>query len=167
MQYAMTILMALTFGLKLLAADGFACVPQSGRETRVQFLKNENELELRITNPSGYEQMPQFEGPTSLLSLGLQKMQFSDLRAIDQVFITKWTLANCDYDFKNFTVHCNGKAIDPAADLKVLGLTTTEVREKYKDEIFEKRKYRISVEKNSNYYFVTLFFNNQTCFNFQ
>lgn len=141
--------------------DGFRCVP-SFRDTRFQVLKTEQKIEVLVTNPSGYKFMPQFDGPSSQFHVAFNEMQAKDLVGLGNVFTLKWPKENCKIDTSKFTLSCSGSSEISVPGMKSYGLTTTEITETYESEIYEKRKFRISLEKE-NFYFVSLQFDTKTC----
>lgn len=147
------------------AYEGFRCIP-SLRETRMQVLVGEKNVELRITNAGGYKFMPQFEGPTSVFNLAFHKMQGEDLSDLGDVFTYSWPKEKCQIDSKNFLFNCQGEATEKVAGINSFGISTTEILERYQGQVWEKRKYRLSVEKG-NMYFVTFEFFTQNCEEFQ
>ncbi len=143
------------------AVDGFRCVP-SFRDTRFQVLKTEQKVEVLVTNPSGYKFMPQFDGPSSQFHVAFNEMQAKDLVGLGNVFTLKWPKENCKMDTSKFTLSCSGISEISVPGMKSYGLTTTGITETYESEIYEKRKFRISLEKE-NFYFVSLQFDTKTC----
>jgi hypothetical protein len=68
-------------------------------------------------------------------------------------------------DDKNFVVNCSGEATSTVNGIKAYGISTTEVSEKYQGETYQKRRFRINVEKD-NLYFVNLEYYTQNCESF-
>lgn len=162
MKIKLTLALLLTFlTFSTYAAVGFRCIP-SLRETRIQILEHEKEIELRVTNAGGYKFMPQFDGPTSVFNLAFHKMQGEDLTGLGDVFIYSWSKDKCQLDPKNFIVNCQGEALQKIDGVSSFGISTTEVLERFQGQIYEKRKFRLSVEKG-NFYFVTMEFFTQNC----
>ena len=155
----------LLFSYQALAADGFHCIP-SLRQTRLQVLKKENVVELLVVNPDGYEFMPQFDGPSSAFSLAFNKMQAGDLKGLGDYFVFSWDAKNCDVDSEQFVVNCRGEARTDVRGIKSFGVTTAEIREKTQNEVYEKRRFRLNVEKENNY-FVSLEFYTPNCEKFE
>lgn len=151
--------------LNSLAYDGFHCIP-SLRQTRIQVLTVDNEIEIRVVNPAGYEFMPQFDGSGSQFSLGFNKMQAEDLNEFGEVFVFRWSKEKCKIDTENLTLDCDGEALNKVGNIKSFGVSTTEISEKSRGETYEKRKFRISAEKE-NIYFVSLEFYKQNCEKFK
>lgn len=143
------------------AFEGFRCIP-SLRETRMQVLVKENEVELRVTNAGGYKFMPQFDGPTSVFNLAFHKMQGEDLKELGDVFIYSWPKDKCQVDSKNFTINCQGEALQKIGAISSYGISTTEVLERHQGQVFEKRRFRLSVE-TGNFYFVSMEYFTQNC----
>lgn len=145
--------------------EGFHCIP-SLRQTRIQVLVKEKNIELLVVNPDGYDFMPQFDSGAKF-SLAFNKMQAEDLKDFSDAFIYTWPREKCNLDASNFTVNCSGEAINKVQAIKSYGISTTEVTEKtHGGEIYEKRKFRLSAEKD-NMYFVNLEFYKQNCESFQ
>lgn len=143
------------------AYEGFRCVP-SMRDTRFQVLVTEKTVELLVTSPMGYNFMPQFESPQSVFHQGFNKMQGEDLKALGDQFQFIWKKEGCQVDSKQFKISCLEPAALPVKDIKAYGLTTTEVVEKYGEDTYEKRKFRLSLEKG-NMYFVSQQFEIRNC----
>ena len=143
------------------AYEGFRCFP-SFRQTRLQILVKDKTVELLVVNPGGYEFMPQFDGSGSQYLLAFNKMQAEDLKELADGFIFTWPKEKCKLDTDNFEINCSGEAIKPVKSIKSFGISTTEVVEKYNGEIYEKRKFRLNVEKD-NIYFVNLEFYKTSC----
>jgi hypothetical protein len=143
------------------AYEGFRCIP-SLRQTRVQVLKKDKKIELMVVNPSGYDFMPQFDAAGSAFSISFNKMQAEDLKSLGDGFTYSWPEEKCKIDTDNLTVSCSGEAEGAVPAIKSYGLSTTEVTEKYEKDVYEKRRFRLSVE-NSNTYFVNLEFYKQNC----
>lgn len=152
----------LTFYLSCFAGafEGFRCIP-SLRQTRLQVLVTGNNIELRIINPAGYEFMPQFD-PGSQFTLAFNKIQAQDLAELGDGFAFIWPRSRCRLDAAGFVVNCDGEALNKVGTIKSFGISTTEITEKHRDEPFEKRKFRLNVEKD-NLYFTSLEFYNQNC----
>lgn len=146
------------------AYEGFRCFP-SFRETRLQILVVDDQVELLVVNPSGYQFMPQFASG-SAFNLSFFKMQADDLKALGDTFIFRWPKDQCELDSKNLVVNCQGKALLPVETLNSFGISTTEILERYQNEITEKRRYRLIVQKE-NTYFVNLEFYRQNCEKFE
>jgi hypothetical protein len=143
---------------------GFHCIP-SLRETRMQVLVQNEEVQVLVVNPSGYAFMPQFDGPNSVFNISFNKMQGEDLKDLGDSFFFSWPKSACQIDSDKFTVSCRSEAKLAVNGIKAFGLTTTEVIEKYEGETYEKRKFRLSLEQ-SNIYFVTLQFDTKSCAKF-
>lgn len=141
--------------------EGFRCIP-SMRETRVQVLVQKDEVQLSITNPMGYDFMPQFDGAQSIFNFSFNKMQGEDLKDLGEFFTFSWLKESCKLDSENFTVNCRSQAQADVKGIQSFGLTTTEITEKYDGESYEKRKFRLSLEKG-NIYFVSLEFDKKSC----
>jgi len=146
------------------AYEGFRCFP-SLRETRIQVLAQNDEIQVLVNNGAGYDFMPQFEGPNSVFNLSFNKMQGEDLKDLADSFTFAWPKDQCKLDTENFTVSCRSEAKASVKSVKSFGITTTEILEKYEDEKYEKRKFRMSLEKD-NFYFVSLVFDTKSCSKF-
>jgi hypothetical protein len=144
--------------------EGFHCVP-SMRETRMQVLVQNDEVQVLVVNPAGYEFMPQFDGPHSIFNISFNKMQGEDLKDLGDSFVFAWPKSACQIDSDKFTVSCRSEAKAAVKGIKSFGLTTTEVTEKYESETYEKRKFRLSLEQG-NVYFVALQFDTKFCSKF-
>lgn len=145
--------------------EGFQCVP-SLRETRIQVLVQNDEVQMLVVNPSGYNFMPQFDGPNSVFNISFNKMQGEDLKELGDSFIFSWPKSACRVDSEKFIISCGGEAKVAIKGVKSFGITTTEVVEKHENETYEKRKFRLSLEKN-NIYFVALQFDTKSCAKFE
>ena len=106
--------------------------------------------------------MPQFDGPSSQFDGAFNEMQAKDLEGLGNSFTIKWPKENCKMDTGKFTLSCSGISEISVPAMKSYGLTTTEITESYENKIYEKRKFRISLEKD-NIYFVSLQFDTKTC----
>ena len=159
MKFIFTILVLLSS--TAFSYEGFHCVP-SMRETRMQVLMQNDEVQVLVVNPSGYTFMPQFDGPHSVFNISFNKMQGEDLKELGDSFIFSWPKSSCQIDSEKFTISCRSEAKVAVKGIKSFGLTTTEVTEKYENETYEKRKFRLSLEQ-SNVYFVTLEFGTNSC----
>ncbi|MBC7742394.1 MAG: hypothetical protein H7061_09365 [Bdellovibrionaceae bacterium] len=146
------ILFSLTSSLAL-SYEGFRCVP-SARSTRFQVLVQEAQIEILVTNPTGYSFMPQFDSGGTLFNISFNKMQAKDLEELSEQFAFTWPKDLCKVDSENFKVSCNGIATNLVKSIKAFGITTTEMTEKYEEDIYIKRKFRFSLEKD-NMYFVS------------
>lgn len=143
------------------AIQGFSCIP-SARETRIQVLIDENTVKMTIVNPMGYQFMPQFDNATSVFNIPFLSMQGEDLKDLSDGFTVSWPKKLCTVDTTNFTIGCTSEALNKINSIKPLGLTTTEITEKYEAEIYSKRKFRFTLE-NINVYFLSLQFDTRTC----
>lgn len=143
------------------AYEGFHCVP-SLRDTRLQVLVQNDEVQVLVINPSGYSFMPQFEGPHSVFNISFNKMQGEDLKELGDSFFYSWPKESCKIDSEKFIVTCRSEAKTAVKGIKSYGISTSEIIEKYEDETYEKRKFRFSLEQ-SNLYFVTLQFEKKSC----
>ena len=140
---------------------GFRCVP-SMRESRLQVLVVNENVQILVTNAMGYDFMPQFDGPSSIFNISFNKMQGEHLSGLGESFSFSWPKESCKLDAEHFTLDCRSVAKQEVRSIKSYGFTTTEVTEKYDDVIYDKRKFRLSLEK-VNMYFVTLQFDIKTC----
>lgn len=147
--------------LTLQAFEGFRCIP-SLRDTRLQILVQGEDINLTVTNAMGYDFMPQFDGPSSIFNISWHKMQGEDLMDLGDSFTFSWPKGSCKLDSENFKINCRSEAKALVKSVKSYGLTTTEVTEKYEEDTYEKRRFRLSLEK-INMYFVSLEFNKQNC----
>ncbi len=161
MKWLTRILGFLFLSTQLNAYEGFRCIP-SIRDTRLQVMVRDNQIEALITNGMGYEFMPQFEGPSSAYLISFNKMQAADLKDIGDMISLKWPKEKCTLDTEKFTLTCSGIAESSVKSIEGLGLTTTEITEKYETETYAKRKFRFSLHKD-NYYFVSLVFDIKNC----
>jgi hypothetical protein len=143
------------------AYDGFRCIP-SLRETRLQILVKEETIELYVVNAAGYKFMPQFSTPASVFHLGFFKMQGEDLIGLGDSFAFTWPKDKCELDSKNFVINCNGETLKKVNDINSYGLSTTEIVERHQNTVYEKRRFRLSAEKD-NMYFVNLEFYKENC----
>ena len=148
-----------------MAYEGFYCIP-SLRQTRIQVLAIENDIEIRVVNPAGYEFMPQFDGSGSQFSLAFNEMQAEDLKELGEVFVFRWPKEKCNIDSINLTINCDGEALNKVGSIKSFGISTTEISEKSRNETYEKRKFRMSAEKD-NIYFTSLDFYKENCERFK
>lgn len=155
------IVCVLTVCTKIFAYEGFRCIP-SVRETRLQVLVKDNVIQALVTNPMGYDFMPQFEGPSSKFNVSFNKMQANDLEDLSDSFHIEWPKENCKVDSNKFTLNCTSASVISISTMRSYGVTTTEVLEKYDNDIYDKRKFRFSLEKD-NLYFVSLQFDIKTC----
>lgn len=150
----------MTFSSVAYAYEGFRCIP-SLRDTRLQVLVQDENIELRVTNAFGYKFMPQFSNG-SVFNLAFFKMQGQDLEGLGDVFSFSWPREKCELDSKNFILNCQGEAITKVNEITSYGISTTEITEKLQDKKYEKRRFRISTLKD-NLYFVNLEFYTQNC----
>lgn len=157
-------LIFLASSMSVNAYEGFACIP-SEKETRIQVLVQDKKIEVRVTNPRGYDFMPQFEGPSSPFSISFQKMQAEDLKSLGDVFTYSWPKDKCQLNVEKYTLDCQSEAETDVKGIKSFSLTTSELTEKHLEELTEKRKYRFVLEQG-NIYFVTLNFDTSRCFKF-
>lgn len=144
------------------AKEGFYCIP-SMKSTWIYVEKKSDVVVVSIKNPMGYQQMPQFDGPTAPSSLPFQKMQFDDLKALGDGFVLEWPVSQCEYNNAEKTLFCNGAATKKTAGIESYGLSTVQVTEKYLTETYQKNRYRINFEKDGNIYFSSLEFFKSTC----
>lgn len=149
------------FSSSVLAYEGFRCM-SSPKQTRVQFLVVNEKIEMYVANPMGYDFMPQFEGPSSPFNFSFNKMQADDLKDLGSTFTFTWPKNECHLDTKIFTIHCQSQSLNKVGEIKSLGITTTEISEKNADLNYNKRRFRLSVDKE-NIYFVTLEFPLESC----
>ena len=143
------------------AVQGFRCFP-SMRETRLQVLVKDNTIEALISNPMGYEFMPQFDGTSSAFQLAFHKMQADDLKSLGEQFSITWPKDKCQLDVNTFNLDCDGTSEISKSDVKSYGVSTTQISETYAEDSYQKRKFRFSLEKD-NFYFVSLQFDIKSC----
>jgi hypothetical protein len=143
------------------AHEGFRCIP-SLRETRIQVLVKEKNIEVMVVNAGGYDFMPQFSTPSSAFSLAFNKMQAEDLKDLGEAFAFSWPKDKCELDSANFTVNCQGEAQQKVKNIVSYGVSSSEITEKYRSETYEKRRIRLAVEKD-NIYFINLEYYKQNC----
>lgn len=148
----------------LYAVEGFICNP-SDRQTRIQIVSVNDAIEARITNPAGYEFMPQFDGPVSKFSMTYQKFQYDALEILGDIFIITWPKKSCQFVFENFYLKCDseGTFSKPLQGIKSKGLETVKISEEYHFGKYESQKYRFTFDKEGNYLFVSLQFNKENC----
>lgn len=144
------------------AKVGFYCIP-SMKSTWIYVEKKIDVVTIVVKNPKGYDQMPQFDGPTSPVTIPFQKMQFEDLKALGDEFVLEWPIARCEYNNEEMTLFCNGVASKKSAGIESYGFNTIQITEKYKDQSYQKNRYRINFEKDGNTYFASLDFFTTTC----
>lgn len=132
------------------------CWP-SQRDTRfvVDNENTNNKYGFYLTNPLGYEYMPQYQGPASASSLSFQKMQFDDLKSMGSSFKMIWSIDQCKYT-DNFNFICNGEVTTSDSSIKGVSVVTTIIDERTNDQLYRKIRYRLGLVKNGNTYFVTL-----------
>ena len=158
----LTVFLLLALNISIAQAyEGFRCIP-SMRETRIQVLVQGEEIQFLVINAMGYDFMPQFDGPSSVFNISFNKMQGEDLKDLGDSFTFSWPKESCKLDSKHFTISCRSEAKALVKSVKSYGVTTTEVTEKYENETYEKRRFRLSLEKD-NMYFVSLQFDTKFC----
>ena len=146
------------------AKEGFYCIP-SIRSTWIAVEKTADKVVLAVKNPMGYDYMPQFDGPVSPSMIPFQRMQFDDLKDLGDSFVVEWPVKSCEFNQAEKTVFCNGAATKKIATIKAYGLSTIQITEKYKDDTYQKNRYRFTFEKDGNTYFISLDFFSTTCEN--
>jgi hypothetical protein len=146
-------------------AEGFYCLP-SLKQTALRFEKIDGINKLTVQNPMGYDYMPQFEGPTSLSSIPMQKMQFDDLKDLGSAFMFEWLDSRCTTDVINKTVNCDGASENKVKGIQSFYLSTTKIEEKNRQDKYKKFRYRINLDMQGSIYFVTLEFYDQNCKSF-
>lgn len=147
---------------KAYSYEGFLCNP-SDRQTRFQALDKDNKIVIRVTNPSGYEFMPQFDGPVSRFSMGYQKFQYDSLQTLGDVFEISWPKKSCEINSDKFYVKCDGSGDMTVKGPESRGIETVNVTEEYYFGKYESRKFKLTFEQESNYFFVNLQFNTDNC----
>lgn len=155
------LLLGILFAAPAKAYEGFRCFP-SFRETRLQILVKDDKIEALVTTPMGYQFMPQFDNPGSIYNLAFNKMQGEDLKSLGEQFLITWPKEKCKLNPEKFTVDCDGISEISKPEVKSYGLTTTAITETYAEAIYQKQRYRFSLEKD-NFYFVALEFNAKSC----
>ena len=151
----------LLFSQTSFSYEGFRCIP-SLRETRIQVLVKEKNIEVLVVNAAGYHFMPQFSTPASAFNLSFNKMQAEDLMDLGDAFMFSWPKDKCELDSGNFTLNCQGEAVQKVKSVASYGISSTEITEKYQNESYKKRRYRLAVEKD-NIYFVNLEYYTKNC----
>lgn len=141
--------------------SGLRCIPSS-RSTGLYITENNEMITLTVQNPMGIEFMPQFEGPLSIADLNFLKNQQEDTLHLGDQFSFSFKKSQCQTNFSNFQVDCDGPSENSLNQFKALSLSTTITREERKKEITFKRKFRLSIEKE-NIYFLTYEFNLINC----
>lgn len=136
------------------------------RDTRIFVEQSKTMYDLYITNPMGYDYMPQIQGPVTPASLSFQKMQYADLKDIGNHFKVFWNLSECVVDKKKFIMNCNGEAQTSASEIKAVTLNTTEVVEITNGVEFKIIRFRLGLAKNGNTYFVSLEYPLEKCQNY-
>ncbi len=137
--------------IQAMAVEGFHCVP-SARATRIQVLVQEKNVEVLVTNPMGYNFMPQFESQGTSFQISFNNMQAKDLIELAQQFSFSWPKENCTFDSEKFKVSCKGAAEKLVNSIQGLGISTTEITEKYNEDIYNKRRFRFTVLKDNTYF---------------
>lgn len=153
--------MVFLFGALASAYEGFRCIP-SMRETRIQVLVVDQNIQILVNNGMGYNFMPQFDGPSSIFNLSFNKMQGEDLKDLGDSFMFNWPKSACVLNTDRFTIVCRSEASNQVKSIKSFGITTAEITEKYEQDVYEKRRFRLALEKD-NIYFVALEFNSKSC----
>ncbi len=159
------IIFSILFTAELQAYQGFHCIP-SMRDSRIQVLVQGENVEVLVTNPMGYQFMPQFDSPNSAYQLSFNKMQAEDLKSLGDQFQFTWSKNLCKINTEQFSMSCQGPAKNTVRTVKAYGVSTTEITERYDNDLFEKRKFRFSFEKD-NMYFVSLLFDIKNCETFK
>jgi hypothetical protein len=154
-------LMALFLSLPSFAYEGFYCFP-SFKSTRMEVLVKEDKVQLTVVNPMGYKFMPQFGSAGSVFNLSWFRMQGEDLEGLGDKYFFSWPREKCQIDSKNFLINCQGEAIEVVSDIKSFGLSTTEIIERYQGDVYEKRRFRQTLDKE-NIYFVDFEYHTRNC----
>ena len=148
------------------ANSGFYCIP-SLKQTGFQVVTDGKNITVRVTNPKGYDFMPQFEGPVAPQTVPLQKMQYEDLKSLGDSFTVQWPASSCQLDHVNKVIDCDGPASKKISDIESNLLSTTQITEKSRGQSYNKQKYRFTFTKDGNFYFVALEFYDLNCRSFE
>jgi len=164
MKYKIFYLLALIILVQNARAKTIVMCWPSQRDTRfvVDDENSRNKFGFYLTNPIGYDYMPQFQGPASAASLSFQKMQYEDLKSIGSSFKVIWDADQCKY-VENFNFICNGEVATSDSSIKAVSLSTTLIEERTNDQLFRKVRYKFGLLKNGNTYFVTLEYPQERC----
>lgn len=81
---------------------------------------------------------------------------------LGDAFTFSWPKDKCELDSSNFTLNCQGEALQKVKSVASYGVSSTEITEKYQNESYKKRRYRLAVEKD-NIYFVNLEYYTKNC----
>lgn len=157
-------ILTLTFllALPVSAVERFRCMP-SLRQTHIYAEQTAENFKMIVTNPMGYDYMPQYEGPVAAAAVPIQKMQFEELKALGDQFVVTWPAKSCTINKTEKTVQCDGEATTGVADIKSYILTTSQITEKVRGDVYKKLRYRLGLEKDGNFYFVTFEFIDLNC----
>jgi hypothetical protein len=164
--------LALTFilGTLTLAAQaqaeqptGFLCWP-SWHDSRLVVYQKGDSIKFKVSNPLGYAMMPQYEGPVSQSQIAAIQMQTQELSALTDQFELSWNKKDCTL-FKPETnqVYCNGPADTGVPGLQAYVANSFKVTEENPQGINVSYKYRVSLSKGGNTYFITLTYPQQFC----
>jgi hypothetical protein len=147
------------------AYEGFYCFP-SFRSTRMEVLVVEDKIQFTVVNPMGYKFMPQFSSSGSIYNLAFFRMQGDDLQDLGDRYVFSWPREKCQLESSKFLISCQGEALAPVGEVKAFGLSTTDIIERTLDQVYEKRRFRQTLDKD-NIYFVDFEYHTMNCEKFK
>lgn len=104
----------------------------NGVYSRMKVSWDDNGVTVRVTNPRGFDWMPQMEAPFALRDYGLLKMQSDQLKGLGSEFEYTWKRENCEFSPANpWLVSCHARVNSNGPDNGVKGalFTTAQIDE--------------------------------------
>lgn len=147
------------------AQNNILCRP-SLQQTSLVITSSDSQVKIHITNPMGYEFMPQLSGPISAFVAKTFQSQIDDLKPLGQQFAFVWDKSKCQINEKSLIAECHGLGQNKIEGISANTLMTAEIIEKKQSDVFEKIKYTLAVEKEGNTYFLNFEFPKSGCKNF-
>jgi hypothetical protein len=145
------------------SATGFICWP-SIQDSKLVAQTSGDQIKIQVINPMGYAMMPQFDGPISPFLVPSLQQQLKELSGLSDHFELSWPKSSCrTFNSQGFQMDCSGEGRTSVSGIQAWLASTYKVTEESVNLTNVSYKFRFSLSKDGNTYFVTLLFPERSC----